>query len=137
MTDAQATVSQRRRISKIWLVPIVALVLGLWMLIYTLQSEGPEITIAFLSADGIEADKTKIKVRNVVVGVVDSVRLADDFESVVVTTRLDKAMAPLLREDTQFWVVRPRVGPGGVSGLGTLLSGGFIQLAPGTAKKRR
>ena len=86
------------------------------MVIHTLQSQGPEITIVFSSGASIEAGKTKIKFRDVEVGLVESVGLADDLESVVVTARLDKAAAPLLREDTQFWVVRPRVGPGGVSG---------------------
>jgi paraquat-inducible protein B len=137
MNEAKATVNERRRISAIWLVPIVALVLGIWMVIHTLQSQGPEITVVFSSGASIEAGKTKIKFRDVEVGLVNSVGLADDHESVVVTARLDKAAAPLLREDTQFWVVRPRVGPGGVSGLGTLLSGGYIQLAPGTGEEGR
>ena len=137
MTEAKATVSERRRISAIWLVPIVALVLGIWMVIHTLRSQGPEITVVFSSGASIEAGKTKIKFRDVEVGLVESVGLAEDLESVVVTARLDKAAAPLLREDTQLWVVRPRVGPGGVSGLGTLLSGGYLQLAPGTGKRGR
>jgi paraquat-inducible protein B len=137
MTENEAVVSERRRISAIWLVPIVALVLGVWMVIHTLLSQGPEITIVFSSGEGIEADNTKIKFRAVEVGLVKSVGLADDLESVVVTAQLDKAAAPLLREDTQFWVVRPRVGPGGVSGLGTLLSGGYIELESGTGEEGR
>jgi len=137
MTEVKATVSERRRISAIWLVPIVALALGIWMVVHTLRSQGPEITVVFSSGASIEAGKTKIKFREVEVGLVESVGLADDHESVVVTARLDKAAAPLLREDTQLWVVRPRVGPGGVSGLGTLLSGGYIQLAPGTGEEGR
>ena len=137
MTEAKATVSERRRISAIWFVPIVALVLGIWMVIYTLQSQGPEISVVFSSGASIEAGKTKIKFRDVEVGLVDSVGLADDLESVVVTARVDKASSSLLREDTQFWVVRPRIGPGGVSGVGTLLSGGYLQLAPGTGKEGR
>ena len=137
MTEAKATVSERRRISAIWLVPIVALVLGAWMVIHTLRSQGPELTIVFSSGASIEAGKTKIKFRDVEVGLVESVGLAKDLESVVVTARLEKAAAPLLREDTQFWVVRPRIGPGGVSGVGTLLSGGYLQLAPGTGKGGR
>jgi paraquat-inducible protein B len=137
VTEAEAIVSERRRISAIWLVPIVALVLGIWMVIHTLRSQGPEITIVFSSGASLEADKTKIKFRDVEVGRVESVGLAGDLESVVVTARLDKTAAPLLREDTQFWVVRPRVGPGGVSGVGTLLSGGYLQLAPGTGEAGR
>ncbi|MBW2536896.1 MAG: MCE family protein [Deltaproteobacteria bacterium] len=138
MAEAQATVSERkRRVSSIWLVPIVALVIGIWMVVHTLLSRGPEIRIVFASGAGLEADKTKIKYRDVGVGLVESVGLAEDLESVVVTAQLDKAAASLLRDDTQFWVVRPRVGPGSVSGLGTLLSGGYIQLAPGTGDEGR
>ena len=135
MAEARATVKQRRRISKIWLVPIVALVVGAWMVIHTWRNQGPEVTIVFASGEGIEAEKTKIKLRDVELGAVESVHLADDFEHVVVVSRLEKFATPLLREDTQFWVVRPRVGPGGVSGLGTLLSGGYIQLSPGTGER--
>jgi paraquat-inducible protein B len=131
MTEAHATVDRKRSINPIWFVPIIALAIGVWMLIYTIQSQGPEITIVFSTAKGIEAGKTKIKLRNVDVGMVDSAVLGDDLDSVVVTASLEKAAKDLLREGTQFWVVRPRMGKGGVSGLSTLLSGGYIQLAPG------
>jgi paraquat-inducible protein B len=138
VAEAEARISTpRRRISTIWLVPIVALLLGTWMVIHTLRSQGPEIEIVFASGASLEADKTKIKFRDVEVGLVESVGLDEDLESVVVTARLEKEATPLLREDTQFWVVRPRVGPGGVSGLGTLLSGGYIQIAPGSGKPGR
>ena len=136
MTDAQATVSHTRRISTVWIVPIVALAMGLWMVIYTLQSQGPEVEIVFSTAEGIEEGKTKIKFRNVDVGLVESAGLGEDLESVLVIAQFEKDAAPLLREDTQFWVVRPRIGKGGVSGLSTLLSGGYIQIAPGTSDKR-
>jgi paraquat-inducible protein B len=131
MAEAHATIDRKQGINPIWFVPIVALVIGIGMVIYTLQSQGPEITITLSTAEGIEAGKTKIKLREVDIGLVDSVVLGDDRESVVVTCSLDKSAEDLLREDTQLWVVRPRIGAGGVSGLGTLLSGGYIQLAPG------
>ncbi|MBW2315925.1 MAG: intermembrane transport protein PqiB [Deltaproteobacteria bacterium] len=137
MADASANVSERQRMSTIWLVPIVAVVLGAWMVIHTLRSQGPEVEIVFASGSGIEAEKTKIKYRDVEVGVVESVGLDEDLESVVVTARLDKEATSLLHEDTEFWVVQPRIGPAGISGLGTLLSGGFIQIAPGTGAPGR
>ena len=137
MTEAKAEVSARKRISAIWIVPIVALVLGIWMVVYTIQNRGPEITIVFTTAEGLEAGKTKVKIRNVEIGLVGSVGLGDDLQSVVVTAQLEKPVTPLLREDTQFWVVRPRVGASGVSGIGTLFSGGYIQLAPGTGAEGR
>ena len=131
MSEQAATVRQGRKIPAIWLVPIVAAVLGIYLVVYTFMNEGPTITITFETASGIEAGKTKIKSLNVELGVVQSVELTEDLEKVRVTAQLEKFAAPMLREDTQFWVVRPRVGPGGISGLGTILSGGYIQLSPG------
>ncbi len=137
MSEAQATIRERRRLSFIWFVPIVALLLGIWMVVHTFRSQGPLVRIVFSTAEGIEAGKTKIKMRSVEVGLVESAGLADDLESVIVEARLNKAATPLLREDTQFWVVRPRIGAGGISGLGTVLSGGYIQLSPGTGAQGR
>ena len=87
--------------------PAVALALGIWMVIFTLQSQGPEITIVFSTAEGIEAGKTKIKLREVEIGLVESAGLGEDLESVVVKARIEKEAESLLREDTRFWVVRP------------------------------
>ncbi len=132
MAEAHATVDRKRGINPIWFVPVVALVIGIGMVIYTVQSQGPEITIMLSTAEGIVEGKTKIKLRDVDIGMVETVVLGEDRKSVIVTCSVDKTAKDLLREDTQFWVVRPRIGAGGVSGLGTLLSGGYIQLAPGS-----
>jgi paraquat-inducible protein B len=137
MSEAEAQVAERRRVSPIWLVPIIALLLGAWMVVYTWRNQGPEVTIVFSTAEGIEAGKTKIRARSVEMGLVESVGLGDDLESVVVTARLERFAIPLLRDDTTFWVVRPRVGASGISGLGTLLSGAYIELAPGTGSLGR
>lgn len=137
MADAEPEIHPQRRISRIWLIPIVALVLAIWMVIYTLRSQGPEITIVFSDADGIEAGTTKIKALSLEVGRVESARLSDDQKQISITARLQPGAEPLLREDTQFWVVRPRIGSSGVSGLGTLLSGSYIQLSPGTGNPGR
>jgi paraquat-inducible protein B len=137
MPEARATVTRRRRVSRIWLVPIVAILLGAWMVYYTWSTEGPEIEITFSTAEGIEAGKTKIKARNVTVGIVESVVLGENRESVIVTALLERSALPLLNEDTQFWVVRARIGMGGVSGLGTVLSGGYIELSPGVGELGR
>ncbi|UCG72823.1 MAG: intermembrane transport protein PqiB [Chromatiales bacterium] len=134
MTEATATVKPRRKVPVIWLVPIVAAVLGIWLVVYNFLTEGPEITIPFSTAEGIQPGKTKIKSLAVELGVVDSVELTEDLSRVVVKAKLERFAKPLLREDTQFWVVRPRIGPGGISGLGTILSGGYIRLEAGTGK---
>ena len=137
MTDASAKISEKRSFSPVWIVPIVAVLIGIWMVVYTIQSQGPDITIVFSTAEGIETGKTKIKFRDVEIGLVEDAGLGEDLESVVVHAQIHKEAAPLLREDTQFWVVRPRVGKGGISGLGTVLSGGYIQIAPGTSGEER
>ncbi len=137
MSDTAASVTERRRISKIWIVPIIAVLLGAWMVYFTFATQGPKVTVVFDTAEGIEAGKTKIKARSVEVGLVESVTLGEDLESVDVVARLERNALPLLREDTKFWVVRPRIGAGGISSLGTILSGGYIELAPGEGELGR
>jgi paraquat-inducible protein B len=132
MSEKDPVVAARRRIPAIWFVPIVAFALGIWMVVYTYMNEGPEITISFSTAAGIEAGKTKIKARDVEVGLVDAVTLSKDLESVTVVAQLDPKARALLRDDSRLWVVRPRFGAGGVSGLGTIMSGGYIELEPGS-----
>ena len=118
-------------ISPIWLFPIVALVIGGWLVFQTLSQKGPTITIAFKTADGIEATKTKIKFREVEIGLVESIAIKKDISGVVVTAEMKKEATPYLTDSTRFWVVRPRIGLQGISGLGTLVSGAFIEVDPG------
>ena len=131
MATDKANVHQSRRLSGIWFIPLLALVLGMYMVIHTWLTEGPDIEITFATAEGLEQGKTKVKYRNVDMGQVERIRLDDDFNSVVATVKLDRQTLPLLREDTRFWVVTARVSAGNVSGLDTLLSGAYIQMAPG------
>ena len=135
MTTEQADISQGRKLSGIWIIPLLALVLGVYMVIHNWMTEGPEIAIAFSTADGLVAGKTKVKYRNVEMGQVEEVRLNDEFDGVVAKVKLDRQALPLLREDTRFWVVTARVGVGNISGLDTLLSGAYLQMAPGTGTK--
>lgn len=130
----EVVVSQRKKLPAIWIVPLIALLLGIWMTLNNYITRGPEITIIFPTAESIEAGKTKIKALSVDVGVVESVQLNKDLSSVKVIARIQHKAASLLREDASFWVVRPRIGTSGVSGLSTLLSGAYIELAPGQGK---
>ncbi len=127
-------VTNRRWIPRlVWVVPIVAAVLGLSLLIRNWENEGPRITISFLSGEGVQVGKTLVKYRDVTVGHVSAVSLSADHQSVVVSADLSKDAASLLKADTQFWIVRPRIGVGSVSGLDTLLSGVYIGMKTGTA----
>lgn len=117
----------------VWMVPAVAALIGLSMLLHAWLSAGPEIAITFRTAAGLEAGKTPVKYRDVTVGVVSSIALGQDGSRVVATVSLDKSAASLVRADTRFWVVRPRIGVGGVSGIDTLLTGAYIGLDKGTS----
>lgn len=126
-----ANTKPMQSISKIWLVPIVALGIGIWMAYFQLSNQGPLITITFSATEGLEAGKTKIKTRFVDVGTVTAIRLDVDSSRVIVTARMNVDAEHLLREDTNMWIVTPRVSISGVSGLSTILSGPYIELAPG------
>jgi paraquat-inducible protein B len=132
VTTERATITQGRKFSGIWIIPILALALGAYMVVNNLMNEGPEIEIAFTTANGLEQGKTKVKYRDVDMGLVQGVRLNDKFDGVIATVKLDRQTLPLLRKDTRFWVVTARVGVDNISGLDTLLSGAYIQLSPGT-----
>ena len=137
MTAEKAQIQHSRSISAIWIIPLLALVLGVYMVVHNWMTKGPDIEIAFKTASGLEQGKTKIKYRNVTMGVIEKVSLNKDFDGVIATATLDRQALPLLREDTQFWVVTARVGLGNISGLDTLLSGAYIQLAPGKGEKEK
>ena len=121
----------------VWLIPLIAVAIGLWLGVKTVLDRGPTVTISFRSAEGLEAGKTKIKYKDVDIGLVKTIRLTADHKSVEVTAELKKtdSVDSLLVADTRFWVVRPQVSVGGISGLGTLLSGAYIGLDIGRAEE--
>ncbi|MCY0106726.1 MULTISPECIES: intermembrane transport protein PqiB [Pseudomonas] len=123
----QAPIKTRRfSISLVWIVPIVAVLVGISLVVHNLMQEGPTIIVNFKTGSGLTANKTEVKYRNVVIGQVTDVELSGDQKSVDATIKLAKQAQTFTREDSQFWVVRPRIGAGGVSGIDTLLSGDYI-----------
>ena len=135
----QAVVVPKRRgsLPLVWLIPIVAALVGGWLAVKAVLDKGPTITITFKTAEGLEAGKTKIKYKNVEVGEVTQIVIGKDLAHVVVTAEMAKGAAPHLVEDTRFWVVRARVAGGQVTGLGTLFSGSYIGVDVGKSAKRR
>jgi len=123
---AEPVVQAKSRFSIVWIVPLVALVIGAWLAYKAISEKGPIITITFTTADGLEAGKTKIKYKDVEIGQVESIALNDDTSKVVVKAKMVKGSDPFLTDQTKFWVVRPRISGGSVSGLGTVLSGAYI-----------
>ena len=131
MTPPEADVTAGRSLSIVWLVPLIALLIGGWMVYQHWQSQGPLVQLTFATADGIEAGKTAIRTHNVQVGRVQSVELNKQVDGVIVSARIEPEAAHLLKENSLFWVVRPRIGTAGISGLDTLVSGSYIELRPG------
>lgn len=125
------------RFDWIWLLPSLAVVIAVWLGYETLMTQGPLISITFQTANGLTAGKTRIKHKAVEIGQVKEIDLNDDFSGVVVRARIKKSAEPYLRSSTQFWVVRPRLGMKGISGLDTLVSGAYIELEPGTGPRMR
>jgi paraquat-inducible protein B len=123
--------------SMVWLVPVVALLVGAWLVYKTLSEQGPTVTILFDTAEGIEAGKTRIKYLDVDVGVVESVRILPDESKVELKAELVQGAESKLTDRTLFWVVRPRIEGTRVSGIGTLLSGAYIGMDPGQGGKKK
>ena len=136
---AEAVVTTRSRPSIVWLIPLVAAVVGAFVAWRTYSDLGPKIQISFKSAEGLEAGKTPVKYKEVEVGKVEEIHLRGDLSGVVCTVRMVKDFAPYLVKGTHFWVVRARVAGGQVSGLGTIFSGAYIGVDPtrGDVKWRR
>ncbi|MDO1528085.1 MlaD family protein [Fulvimonas sp. R45] len=135
----QPVVRRRRRVgvSVIWLVPILAALVGLSLVVHAWLQAGPTISISFQTAEGLTPGKTPVKYKSVVIGKVDKIRLSEDHSHVIVKVALDKSAEGFATADTRFWVVRPRIGLGGVSGVDTLLSGAFIGADVGDSKQPR
>src|SRR5271166_3471059 len=129
----RARTGRSRRISVIWVIPLVAVAIGAWLAWDTWSKEGPTIRISFDSGEGLQAGQSQLKFRDIVFGTVKSLDLAPDNTHVIVTVATTHQAKPLLTDKTIFWVVKPRLFAGNVSGLETLLSGSYIGMWPGQA----
>ena len=126
----------RNRLSYLWLLPIIALGIGLWLAWSRLSQIGPIIQIAFTSAEGLEAGKTKIRYKDLAVGTVTSIDLSNDLKQIIVTAQMLRTAEPLLKKDSQFWIVKPQISASGITGLGTIVSGNYITVSPGKDEGR-
>jgi paraquat-inducible protein B len=135
MTDVPQAKVASRRFPLIWLIPIAAVGIAAWLGVRTLGEHGPLVTITLNSGDGLEAGRTRVMLRNVEVGTVESLELSKDLSQVVVHARIHRDLRAYLNTGTRFWVVRPRLGAGGVSGLNTLFSGVYLEMYPGKGQR--
>lgn len=125
--------AKRHRVSAVWIVPILAALVGIGIVVQQEMNEGPTIRIHFRSAEGVEAGKTSVKYKDVEIGKVEAVALSEDYSRIVVTAKIEKSAEKLMAGGARFWVVKPRVSLSGVSGISTLLSGNYIRFEPGTS----
>ena len=128
---------KRTRLSLVWFIPILAAVVGAWVAVTRVMSEGPKITIVMKSAEGLEAGKTKIHYNGVDIGTVTTIELSADHEHVILHAQMAPKTETFLVNDTKFWVVRPRISGANITGLGTLISGAYIGVEIGSSKEDR
>jgi len=133
----QPEVRRRSGPSLVWIVPLVVALVGGWLVYKTLSEKGPLITVAFKTAEGIEAGKTKVRYKNIEVGLVEGVRFSDDFANVILSVRMAQGSEAFVGRGARFWVVRPQLSVRGVSGLSTLVSGAYIEIEPGQGAAQR
>jgi len=122
----EALADERRRVSLVWLIPLVAVIAAVWLGYRSYVQQGPLVLIGFQTAEGLQAGKTRVRFKDLDVGVVEAIELSPDLSQVQVRARLNRQMASHLNDKTRFWVVRPRLSSGGISGLGTLVGGTYI-----------
>ncbi len=128
---------RRRRIPLVWIIPALAALIALWLAWDTYSKRGPTITILFDSGDGLQAGQSQLKFKDVTMGTVKSIAVTPDFNHVLVTVETTHEAEPLLGEKTVFWIVKPQLFAGNVSGLDTLISGSYIGMMPSTEKGKR
>lgn len=127
----EVVVTRHHRFSLIWVVPVIALLVSGWLIYRAYAERGTDITITFKDGSGLVAGKTQLQHLGVQVGMVNEVNLNDKFSEVIIKARLQKSASGLASKGSQFWVVRPEIGLGGVRGLDTILSGPYISISPG------
>jgi paraquat-inducible protein B len=137
ISESRTLVKKKTRLNLVWIVPIVAALIGAWVAVTTIMNQGPKITIVFRTAEGLEAGKTKIRYNGVDIGTIRSIRLTDDHRRVIATAEIAPKSEGFLVEDTKFWVVTSRISGATVTGLGTLISGAYIGLEIGKSTKQQ
>jgi paraquat-inducible protein B len=129
-----ASVRRQRRIPLVWLVPLITLAIGAWLAWDTYSKRGPTIVVEFETGSGLTAGQSQLKYKDVPMGTVKAVDLSSDLKKVLVTIETTREASPLLTDKTVFWVVKPQLFAGKVSGLDTLLSGSYIGMMPSAEK---
>jgi paraquat-inducible protein B len=135
--STRAVVKSRRNFPVVWVVPLVAALVAGYLVYERVQRTGPRITIRFKDGTGLRPGQSPIKYRGVTVGEVRSISLSEGLQTVSVEAHLDRSAAALAKEGSVFWIVRPEVGVANITGLGTIITGPYIEVLPGTGEKKK
>ena len=125
------------RLPLVWILPAVVVLAGAFVVVREKMAQGISIEILFANAEGLEANKTKVRYKDVEIGEVRDIRVGEDRKEVIVTADIHRNAKSYLVQDTRFWVVRPRISGAGVSGLATLVSGAYISVDVGQSAVKR
>ena len=136
MNISSPEIKERSGFSIVWIIPLVTALVGGWLIVKTLSEQGPVITISFRTAEGIEVGKTKVKYKNVDIGIVEDIQFSDDLSNVIITASFNTGTESFFRRNTRFWVVKPQLSLRGATGLSTLISGAYIEIEPGPGAKQ-
>lgn len=126
---------KKRKFSLIWLIPVAALITGIWMIYHHYSEKGIIISIEFKNGNGITEGKTAIKYAGMKIGTVDKIKLSNDFSSVIVNAVIEKQYSHFAKKNSLFWLVKPRLEVGAISGVETIFSGQYIAVRPGQGEK--
>lgn len=135
MSEQEANISQKSSISSIWLLPVIAALIGIWLIFKSFTEAGVDVVVVIDSADGIVAGQTEVKFKGFPIGLVKSIEISDDLTEVHATIELKREAKPYLSENTMFWIVKPEISLSGISGLDTVIGGNYFGMLPGDGKK--
>lgn len=133
MTEPFKPVLKKRRwpYLLVWLVPLlIAIGVGFYFRDF-FEQRGPVITIKLNSAEGLRVGQTQLLHRGVTIGQVSGIELSEDHRHALIHVRIERKHEDFAREGASFWVVRPEVSISGLQGLGTLISGPYLDSNPG------
>jgi paraquat-inducible protein B len=137
LDDLPAAVPARSlwaRVPRIWILPVVVVLAGVFVVIHEMLAQGTGVEIRFADAEDLEANKTKIRYKDVEIGEVHDIHVSKDRKEVIVNAVIHRDASDYLVADTRFWVVRSRISAAGITGLGTLVSGAYISVDVGKSK---
>ncbi len=126
----------RKGIPLVWVLPLITLLVGLWLLWQGVIDHGIRINIEFETGEGISAGQTELRYKGIAVGVVKELNVKPDLSGVIALVELDrKVKRKFIPDDSKFWLVKPQVSASGISGLSALMTGNFIEIEPGASDK--